>query len=263
MSAAARARAVAIDRAIGPPELAAILVIAAGWIGLVLINLSPMRHFGIDLRASALPGGALDAMAAWALMSAAMMGPTALPAARHTAINSLRRRRHRAVTTFLGAYLAVWVAFGLASMTAVAALRAAGLDRIVPNGVLVLTLAAAAMWQASPWKQSALRSCQRGVPLPPRGWAATIGCLRFGGVLGARCVSSCWALMLVMAAVTASPLLWTIIIGGLIVGERWFPIVRRRRSLAAAGLVGLGTMVALGSGGPGGPDAIWMCLIPS
>ena len=48
-------------------------------------------------------------------MVVAMMLPTALPAVRHVAANSLRRRRPGAMLTFAAAFVLIWVAFGVAA----------------------------------------------------------------------------------------------------------------------------------------------------
>ena len=58
----------------------------------------------------------------------------------------------------------------------------------------------AALWQVAPAKRRALLRCRRTSPLPPVGLRADLGSARFALLQGRRCLGSCWALMLVMAA---------------------------------------------------------------
>lgn len=132
----------------------------------------------------------------WAVMVVAMMGPLVLPALRHVEDNSLRWRRRRAAAEFVVAYLVVWLALGTAAV-AVAAVVAgrAGSSPLWLAGAL----AGAAVWQLTPAKRGFLWDCHRSVPLPLRGWAATLGCVRFGLRHGRACAGSCGAMMAAMA----------------------------------------------------------------
>ena len=160
----------------------------------------------------------------WALMSFTMMVPAALPAVRHVAINSLRWRRRRAVGEFLAVYLGIWVAFGAIALGLLALLPSARTDTTV---ALVLALALAAAWQLTPQKRRALLACHRSSPLPPRGWRATAGVLRFAGRNGGACLGSCWAMMLVMAVLSFRPAL-------LGAGPDWLDLRREARAQASA-----------------------------
>lgn len=168
-----------------------------------------------------------DTMVAWVVMSAAMMLPSALPAARHVAVESLCRRRHRAVAEYVIAYVAVWVVVG-AVATALLAVRP------VPLPVALLVAAA---WQASPWHAAYVRDCHRTVPLPVSGRRAEVAALRFGARNGRACVGSCWALMLVMAVVPGAHLAWTLALGGIVTAEKLLPRPRRTARLAAVALI--------------------------
>jgi predicted metal-binding membrane protein len=117
------------------------------------------------------------------------------------------------------------------------------------------------VWQVTAWKRRAPRSCQRIVPLPPRGWRATAGCLRFGAVAAARCVGSCWPLMLVMAAVAESHLAWMAFLGAIPLSERYVVAFRRAPWLVSLALAALAAAIA--GGAPGAPDNGFRCPIPA
>jgi predicted metal-binding membrane protein len=174
---------------------------------------------------------AARALPTWAAMCLAMMVPAALPAVRHVAANSLRWRRQRAIVEFLLAYLAVWAAFGLLALAALALVR----DRVPDRLLVAAALVAAAGWQLAPYQRRFLRDCHRTVPLPPRGWRATAGCARFGLRHGRACAGVCGPLMLVMAATTGGTVLWMVAVSAASGSLRLArPSARARARLAAA-----------------------------
>jgi predicted metal-binding membrane protein len=218
------------------------LAVTAGLWSLLALLLAAgprMAHAGRDagmpgMDGMAMPGSASSgptfavAFAAWIAMAAAMMLPGALPAARHVAVNSLRRRRRRAVATFVAVYLAMWAAFGLLVL-ALAPLWSS-LDA---TAVSAAALSLAVAWQLTPAKRRALRGCHIAPPLPPRGPSATAGVVRFALRNGAACVGSCWALMLGMTA-AAPAALWTVAATGIVTAEKLGPRPRRTARAAAA-----------------------------
>jgi predicted metal-binding membrane protein len=159
-----------------------------------------MHHVATSSSEAPLQAGAhttswLAAQGGWLLMATAMMLPSALPTARHVAMNSRWQRRQRATAIFMGTYLAVWLLFGVV-VVSVARWTP------VPKGVewpLAATLVVAAGWELTPAKRRWLRACHRTVPLPPSGWKADAACARFGLRYGQACIGACWALMLPMA----------------------------------------------------------------
>jgi predicted metal-binding membrane protein len=167
----------------------------------------------------------------WLLMTVAMMGPVALAGIRHTALNSLRWRRTRAVAEFAAGYLALWAAVGVAAL-------AAAESTTLPRGVgLAVVLTGAAAWELSAAKQRASRTCHRPLPLPLYGWPAERGALVFGLRQGAGCVGTCWCLMLTMIVVPAAHLLWMTALTCLI-AMQW--IARRPRRVSMITASGLG-----------------------
>lgn len=172
-------------------------------------------------------------------MAAAMMLPLAIPSVRVVAFRSLWARRHRAIAVFLVAYLACWVCASWLMARLVAPLRSTSNDNVWMW--VAIALSAAAVWELTPIKRWGWRACHRTEPLPPRGWRATWGCLRFGCRQGCGCVASCGALMLApallghsfvaMAAGTIACLL-----------NRYRP---EHRPVAAAGVLGACASVAM------------------
>lgn len=198
------------------PEYGAVLAIALAWLAVVAHHATATathhHHAG---------AAAPRDLPLWTVMCVAMMVPTALPAVRHVATNSLRWRRQRAIAGFLAAYLAVWVAFGLVVLPALALAR----GRLPGDGdaVLAVALGAAAAWLLMPYQRGFLAACHRTVPLPPTGWRAAAGCARFGLRHGAACLGACWPLMLVMAVVLHESLLWMVALAAITIMVRLMP----------------------------------------
>ena len=230
------------------PETIAAILVAVAWLWLISIELGGASVSGragmpgMDMApetASRLSGIA-SAIAWWVLMSVAMMGPAALAGVRHTGLNSLRWRRGRAMAGFAAAYLAVWAVFGAVAITVVA---------VVPGAhgtvALAIVLALAAVWQLTPLKRRWLRDCHRSVPLPPRGWKAELGALRFGLRNGQSCLGSCWCLMLVMAVAPANHLLWMVALTVVVTAEKLMERPRYVTRMAAVALAITAVVVGL------------------
>lgn len=155
----------------------------------------------------------------WASMSVAMMVAPALPAVRHVGLNSLRWRRQRAVAEFLFAYVSVWLMFGMVALPLVALIE----TRTPEGTVLAAALTAASAWQLLPYRGRFRRACHRTVPLPPSGWRAAAGAIRFGLRYGKGCLGLCWPLMLVMAVMIHSGVLLMAPLGAIAAGLRLLP----------------------------------------
>jgi predicted metal-binding membrane protein len=169
----------------------------------------------------------------WLAMSAAMMLPGALPAVRHVATNSFRWRRGRAMTEFVIVYLAVWGLFGAV------VLGVLGLLGLPTSVALTAALTFAAGWQLTSSKRCAVRDGHRSVPLPPSGWPAARGVVRFGSRHGTSCLRSCWPLMLVMAvAPVGEMLIWMPAVTILVSAEK---LAAKPRRVVRAGSALLGT----------------------
>jgi predicted metal-binding membrane protein len=207
-------------------------------VALVVVHASPAQTHGSH--ASHLAGGTAAATATatpafaaalggWALMSVAMMTPATLPAIRHVGLNTIRRRRRWAMTVYLAAYLAVWVGLGVLALAVERAARATGSSS---RSLVVATLVVATGWQLTRWKRRALGACRRTVPLPPEGWRADTACASFGGRQAARCVVTCWPLMLLAAVVGHGGVVALVTMGALTVA-----IVAEERAAVSGRLV--------------------------
>jgi predicted metal-binding membrane protein len=243
------------------PEWRITILIAGAWMAMLISEtlhghghpgapsaLFAHHHYhGARQSAGGAAGGWTDvisALPAWTLMSVAMMMPIALPAVRHTGLNSVRTRRQRAMLLYTAVYLAIWVGFGFFALGGEhLARQTLGLDGRV---LLVATLALAAVWQLARPKRRALNTCRRTVPLPPVGRKADFGCIRFALTHGWRCMTSCWALMLLMAIVGHVNLLWMVALTALISVEELTLLGRRLRRPSAAALAATAVAIALG-----------------
>jgi predicted metal-binding membrane protein len=182
------------------PEWPVAVLAGVAWLLLALLSLQGDGGGHAAHTVTHGPQSASWAMLAWMLMSFAMMVPATLPAVRHVAFNSIDARRARAMTIYVAAYLAVWVAFGAIAFALIEAVRA--LVTAGDRALVATVLAIATVWQLTRIKRRAIVACKRTVPLPPDGLRADRACARFGLLQAWRCIVACWPLMLLMAAMT-------------------------------------------------------------
>jgi predicted metal-binding membrane protein len=192
----------------------------------------------------ALWAGPLWLFMSWLLMSFAMMVPATLPAVRHVAFNSIEARRARAIAIYVGAYLAVWCAFGLMAFALIGASRAMTGIGVGDRVLIAIVLAIATGWQLTRIKRRAISACKRTVPLPPAGLRADRACARFGVLQAWRCILACWPLMLLMAALPhPHPLLPMIALTAVVLVEERASN-RDRLIIPIAGLFAVATVAA-------------------
>lgn len=155
----------------------------------------------------------------WMLMSGAMMIPAVIPAIRHLAFNSLRRRVRRSVAVFLIAYLGGWFLFGLVAFGVLYVLRG-----VLSNAAMLeAALALLVVWTFLPVQGRFRRLCHKSVPLPPRGWRADLGCAKFGISQTRACIGLCWPLMLVMALQLGAGAGWMIVLAAAVLIWKYIP----------------------------------------
>ena len=155
----------------------------------------------IEILCAAPVGGAgyAPTLGMWALMSAGMMAPTALPA--FATYDDLRHTADVGPSGFaklLGGYLSVWLGFSALAAAAHMALYQLGLINVfgesLSTGLSAALLIAAGLYQLSALKAACLSRCRAPLSFFMQHWAE--GPFRNGLRLGVDCVGCCWALML-------------------------------------------------------------------
>lgn len=141
--------------------------------------------------------GFLRMLAMWALMSAAMMAPTALPA--FAAYDDLSHSAPEArFGQLVAGYLVVWLGFSVfAALAQMVLFRAGWLSAFGDSQSVLLSallLAIAGLYQFSAFKESCLSKCRRPLMFFMQHWDE--GAWRNGLRLGLVCLGCCWALML-------------------------------------------------------------------
>jgi predicted metal-binding membrane protein len=229
-------------------------VVASAW---SLALLAAVRGYDHLLRHDAVVGGdgfpglvaLLLFLAAWQVMTGAMMLPSSLPMAGLFVRASRGQARPRlAVMAFLAAYFAVWTGFAL-----VALLSDAGLHRLVgrwrwlderPRLIAGSVLVLAGAFQFSPLKERCFDACRSPVGFL---WHHYRQGLRPAWDLGLRhglfCLGCCWALMLTMFAVGVGSLTWMAGLTGVMLIEKTTPWGRRLVPLVGAALLVWGALV--------------------
>lgn len=153
--------------------------------------------------------GAPNIFLMWALMSAAMMAPTALPAFS-TWEDLGQTGRAQGFGLLLGGYLLVWLGFAVLATGAQLALADAGLLNPLGESVNIwLTaalLAGAGGYQFSTLKDACLSKCRRPLTFFIQHWED--GPWRMGLRLGLVCLGCCWALMALAFVGGTMNLLW-------------------------------------------------------
>jgi predicted metal-binding membrane protein len=199
------------------------------------------RMQGMDAGPGTDLGGLRWYLGVWVTMTAAMMLPSAAPAALRYA----RVSRHATTVLFVAGYLAVWTAYGLAAYGLFRLVTALDLgwlawDRqgpYVAGGAIV----AAGIYELTPPKTLFLSRCRSTFGDDRHG-------LRSGLANGLYCVGCCWGLMVVLFALGVMSVLWMAVVAVVIFAEKVLPHGVRLSRVVGPALVALG---------------IWMAVSPS
>jgi predicted metal-binding membrane protein len=179
-----------------------------------------------------------------AALMAGMMMPLAISTAHVVAERSLRSRRLRAVTEFLAGFASVWFAFGL---FAIATVRVVG-TLLGSSGAFGILLIVALLWQLSWRRRRYAEACGRVHVGPPTGWRSDAHTMVAGAAQALRCIKTCWASMLAMAA-APNMLLMIIVLGANLAewapGRNPFARVRRLRPLPVYASLVAGSLLSL------------------
>src|SRR5436309_8171777 len=193
-----------------------------------------VRMSGMDAGPGTDPGALGFYVTTWVVMMGAMMFPSIAPMVlMYAGLQRGRRAKGMSTTAgatacFVGGYLLLWGAAGLAFYAALKlghqldggffAWHRAG--RWTAAGVLVL----AAAYEFTPVKYACLRRCRGPLGFLVTEWRdGRVGALRMGAVHGAWCLGCCWALMAGLFALGAMSVPWMIVIAVLIAVEKLLP----------------------------------------
>jgi predicted metal-binding membrane protein len=180
-------------------------MILLAWFALFLMAVpddmrSLSRIYGTDFWASLCVvtpdvGGFTRLFAMWALMSAAMMAPTALPA--FATYEDLGHTTHTKFAPLVIGYTIVWLGYSAIAAGVQIVLFQFGLidafGTSLSDGLSAILLIVAGAYQFSPIKEACLSKCR--MPLTFFMQHFEEGPLRNGLRLGLICLGCCWALM--------------------------------------------------------------------
>jgi predicted metal-binding membrane protein len=230
--------------------LALLAITAAAWAHVVWSALAD-EMAGMEMEMTAAWGDGLAYVAAWGVMMAAMMLPSALPmiglyaATRRDDPGALPRGL--AIALFTLVYLAVWTASGAPIYLASVAVSV--LSAGARAGVVAVVLVVAGLFQLSPLKQVCLRHCRSPLGFFLGHWRpGWRGALALGWAHAAYCLGCCWALMVVLVGAGAMGLAWVLLVAAVVAAEKLLPRGEWIARVTGVGLVALGVAVALRPG---------------
>jgi predicted metal-binding membrane protein len=209
---------------------------------------------GMGMQMDGVLAGAPTYLAAWGVMMAAMMLPSATPmlafyaGVRRNAMAAGKPGPHAAV--FASVYVLLWAAVGIPVYLASRAVEAAVVASstvadLQPYGFAVVLLAAGA-YQLSPLKQACLRVCQHPfIFLISRWRSGYFGTLRMAWLHAVYCIGCCWALMAVLVAAGAMALPWLLLVAAVMTAEKVLPGGEWVARVAGVALLIGGLVVAL------------------
>jgi predicted metal-binding membrane protein len=249
-----------------PVALTALVGAMSGmaWLALWRLEAAPWGHW-IHAHGSAVSGhgghhGGSDAMVplwlgivfvtGWAVMTTAMMLPTALPLLQVFRRLTAGHRHYLLLPGLVVAgYLTTWTAFGAIVFAATLLLRAGVSDvamspRVAPAALLVV----AGAFQFSSLKYRCLERCRSPLSFVTTRWRGVDErwqSFRLGLEHGVFCVGCCWALMLLMFVTGTASLALMLVLGAIMAVEKNAPWGRRMSAPLGAVLLVAGAVVLL------------------
>ena len=229
-----------------------LLVIAvAAWAHVLFLPMGMDDMAGMEMSTRPRVGDGLAYVAAWAVMMAAMMLPSALPmirlyaATQRNVASSLEKAVRIGMFTLM--YLGVWALTGVPIYFASVGLGAIS-AKALAYGIASL-LVVAGIFQLSPLKQACLRHCRSPLGFLfghwREGWR---GGLEMGRAHALYCLGCCWALMIVLVVAGAMGLLWVLLIAGVVAAEKLLPRGEWIARTTGVALLLLGVAVAVRPG---------------
>jgi predicted metal-binding membrane protein len=194
----------------------------------------------------------------WVLMMAAMMLPSVTPMALTFArITGERAKKRQAVFVptwiFILGYFAAWTVYGLAAYGIDNIIRSLNFAWLAWNrqGPIFagVAIAAAGLYQLSPFKRACLTHCRSPLHFFMESWhEGAQGALRMGFHHGLYCIGCCWGLMLVLFAVGVMSLFWMAFIAALIFAEKVLRVGPRLAPVFGIALIAMGLWFAIAPG---------------
>jgi len=214
------------------------------------VALAPIGIWGV-LCTSAAGAGFLSLWGMWALMVAAMMLPTFVPALR-TFLNMGAAGATRPIEAgaLVAGYALVWIIGAALGAWAQWALARAGM--LAPDGsslsvwLTVALLLAAGLYQLSIFKAACLAKCRMPLTYFMGRWVPGFRrAFVMGAELGAICFGCCWALMALAFVGGTMSLMWMGLATLFMVLEKLPQIGRPLTRPAGYALIGAGAVLAL------------------
>jgi len=239
------------DRATTLTYAVLLLVTAAAWASMLWSPMGADEMAGTEMVMAPSVGEAVAFVAAWAVMMAAMMLPSALPmiglyaATQRSAPGPAAKAA--AIASFVLMYLVVWVLTGLPIYVASVALMA--VTSVTLAYAIAGVLVVAGFFQLSPLKQVCLRHCRSPLGFLLGHWrAGWRGGVAMGWAHAIYCLGCCWALMVVLVVAGAMGLPWVLLIACVVAGEKLLPRGEWIARMTGVALAVLGVIVALRPG---------------
>lgn len=196
----------------------------------------------------------------WGVMMVAMMFPASAPMMQayvhlSTEKNESRPWRTTRSAVFLGTYVSIWAATGLAAGGGylllgryLAGFSTSGtFPAVAVGGVLI----AAGVYQASPLKDACLNGCRSPLSFLLTNWKPGLrGAVGLGARHATYCIGCCWMLFAVLFVVGVMSIGWMAILTGMIFFEKLF--------IGRAGLI-----VSSGIGGGLAAVGLVVLLVPT
>jgi predicted metal-binding membrane protein len=225
-----------------------LVITAAAWIHVVWSAGAMDDMAGMEMVMAPAWADGLAFVAAWAIMMAAMMLPSALPmiglyAATQRSAAGVAPKTVP-VTLFTLIYLGLWAGTGVPIYFASVALAA--VDSDVRSYVIAGVLVVAGAFQMSPLKQVCLRRCRSPLGFYLGRWrAGWRGGLTIGWAHAVYCLGCCWALMIVLVVAGAMGLVWVLLISVVVAAEKLLPGGEWIARVTGVALVLLGVVLAV------------------
>lgn len=187
----------------------------------------------------------------WAVMTVAMMLPSAAPMLSTYARIAAPREGYRAshVWVFAAGYFVVWTGFSLAATILQYVLQSVA---IVSNGLRTTSLAGgiilvgAGIYQLTPLKNVCLKRCRTPIGFFMTNWREGAGgAFKMGLEHGWFCTGCCWMLMALLFVAGVMNLVWVAAISVLVLLEKAAPFGRAIALVSGVAMIAGGLVLAI------------------